>query len=128
VVVVVVLGAGPEEDDVVERPGEVCAILGQTLQGRRTERTIARVRVHRLPQPQEDEGVHRDEVQVETEDLAGEDGHDDRAKAEGEDLDRVGVLGGEAERRRELVVELVDPLVKNGEGVEGAAGTCFKSQ
>jgi hypothetical protein len=77
------------------------------------------VSVHRLPQPQEDEGVHGDEVQVETEDLAGEDGHDDRAKAEGEDLDRVGVLGGEAERRRELV---------NGEGVEGAAGTCFESQ
>ena len=100
---VVVVGAGPEGQKVVQRPREL----------------VAGVRVDGLEQAQHDPQVHGQDVQV-----AGQrhpqDRRAHRAQPQHHHLDRAGVLGGEPERRRVLVVDLVDVFVQEGEGVHGA--------
>lgn len=104
VVDVVVLGAGPEGQEVPQAPGEVVAAVG----------------VDGLEEAGGDPDVHGDEVEV-AGDEAPQRGGPDGAHAEDHDLDGGGVLGGEAEGRRVVVVQLVDVLVE-GPVVEGAVG------
>lgn len=108
-VVVVVVCAGPERQEVSERPGEV----------------VARVGVDGLEESERDPDVHRQDVQVLSEE-AVEERAGDGALGEDEDLERVGVLGGEADGGAEgcesaralgthgalTVVLLVDVLVQ----------------
>lgn len=79
VVEVVVLCAGPEGKDVVQRPGEV----------------VPTVRVDGLEEAQHNPEVDCDDVQV-THEVAVEEGSEDGASAKDEDLSGMRVLGGEA--------------------------------
>lgn len=92
---VVVVGAGPEGDDVAQAPGEV----------------ITRVGVDGLEQTQDDPQVHGDEVQV-ARDADPDDGAADDAEAQEHDLDWGGVLSSQAEGGAVRVVQLVDRLVQ----------------
>ena len=88
------VGPAPEGQQVVQAPGEF----------------IARVRINGLKQAQRDPQVHGEHVQA-ARDGAVDDGHADGAEAEEHDLDGAGVLGGHAEGRAVLVVDLVHVLV-----------------
>lgn len=77
-----------------------------------------------LKQPRDNPNVHRHDMQ--TDSLVDEEGQvlgcegkeegaADRAGAEDEDFERVGVFGCETKGGRELVVELVDVLVRKEE-------------
>lgn len=94
--VVVMLGAAPEREDVVQRPREV----------------VPRVRVDGLEESQADPDVHGHDVEV-VRDARVKDGPAERAEAENEHLDGVGVLCCEAEGRAVRVMELVDVLVQD---------------
>lgn len=96
VVVVVVVSTRPERQDVAQAEGEV----------------VARVRINRLEQTQNDPDVHRDDMQV-LGDGAQQERSTNRAETEDQHLERVRVLGSKAEWRAELVVDLVDVLVEN---------------
>lgn len=101
---VVVLGAGPEGDEVVETPGELVAAVG----------------VDGLEEAKDDPDVHGHDVEV----LgvgAPEDGAADGAKTEDHDFDRGGVFSGHTEGCGVLVVDLVDAPVERAP-VEGAVG------
>jgi hypothetical protein len=95
VVDVVVVGAGPDGEEVVERPGEL----------------VAGVRVNGLEHTQRDPDVHGEDVEV-LGDCAPQDGAADRAETEDHDFDWRGVFCREAEGCRVLVVDLVDVLVQ----------------
>lgn len=101
---VVVVGTGPDGEEVVQGPGEL----------------VAGVRVDGLENAQHDPHVHGQDVQV-LGDGAPQDGRADRAQAEDHDFDGRGVLGREAEGRGVLVVDLVDVLVQRAP-VHGAVG------
>ena len=118
---VVVLGAGPEGNPVLKRPGEVCTVHIELI-GREGAKerghTVTAVRIDGLEETERDPDVHRENVEVAGE-VAEEERAADGAGAEDEDLERVGVLGCETEGRRVLVVDLVDVLV------EGAPVKCL---
>lgn len=95
VVGVVVVGAGPDGQEVVEGPGEL----------------VAGVRVDGLEDAQRDPDVHGQDVQV-AGDGAPQDGRADGAEAEDHDFDGRRVLGCEAEGRGVLVVDLVDVFIQ----------------
>lgn len=103
VVDVVVLGAGPEGQHVVQTPGEL----------------VAAVRVDGLEQAEDDPCVHGQDVQV-LGDGAVQNGRADSSQSEDEDFDGRGVFSGHAEGRRVVVVDLVDVLVEVREDVHGA--------
>jgi hypothetical protein len=92
---VVVLGAGPERQKVVQAPWEV----------------VSGVRIDGLEQTEDDPEVHGQNVQIPG-DGGPEDGCEDGAKAEHHDLDGRGIFSSEAKGRGVLVVNLVDVLVK----------------
>lgn len=102
VVKVVVLGAGPEGEEVAQAPGEVVAAVG----------------VDGLEESQDDPDVHGEEVELAS-DLEEDDGaaHDTNAEEGG--FDGGGVLSGETEGGGVGVVHLVDSLVERAV-VQGA--------
>lgn len=75
------------------------------------KRTVSAVRIDGLEETEGDPDVDGEDVQVAAE-HGVQDGADNRAGAEDEDLCGVGVLSGETERCRVLVVDLVDVLVE----------------
>ena len=95
VVVIVVICASPEGDPVVKRNGKV----------------VTRVSVDSLEQTEHDPDVDRQDVQVLGESAKSK-GTADGTSAENEDLERVSILGSEAEGSRVLVVLLVNVLVQ----------------
>lgn len=95
---IVVLGAGPEGEEVVQTPGELVTAVG----------------IDGLEQAEHDPDVHGEDVQV-TGDGAPENGRADSAKTKDHDFDGRGVLGGETEGCRILVVDFVDVLVEEAE-------------
>lgn len=94
VVHIVVVGAGPDGQEVVQAPGEVVTTVG----------------VDGLEETEDDPCVHGEEVQV-TSDANDENGRSDSAHTEQHRLDRRSVLGGQTERSRVSVVHLVNSLV-----------------
>ncbi len=108
VVEVVVVSAGPEGEPVLEGPGEVVAGVG----------------VDGLEEAEGDPDVDGEDVEV-LGDVAVEEGTADGARAEDEDLERVGVLCCETEGGGVLVVDLVDVLVERTE-MEGLVGEVVK--
>lgn len=74
-------------------------------------RTVTAVRINGLEETESDPDVDGEDVQVATE-HGVQDGANNRAGAEDEDLCRVGVLSGETERCRVLVVDFVNVLVE----------------
>jgi hypothetical protein len=97
VVDIVVLGAGPEGQEVVQAPWEL----------------VAAVRIDGLGETDGDPDVHCQDVEV-LGDGAPDDGAADSAQTEDHDLDWRRVLSCQAERSRVLVVDLVDLLVQKG--------------
>lgn len=93
---VVVLGSGPEGQDLVQRPREV----------------VARVRVDSLEQSASDPNAEREEMQLSREHHV-DDRHTDGAEPQGHRLHRVRVLGSHAEGCRVSVMLLVDVLVEH---------------
>jgi len=91
----VVVGAGPDGEEVVERPGEL----------------ITGVRVDGLEHTQRDPDVHGEDVEV-LGDGAPQDGATDCAETEDHDFDWRRVLCCEAKGCRVLVVDLVNVLVQ----------------
>lgn len=95
VVKIVVVGTGPEWEELAQAPGEVVAAVG----------------VDSLEEAEEDPGVHRQEVEV-----VGEGDPNNRAadntETEKHHLDRGGVLSGETEGGAVGVVHLVDGPVE----------------
>lgn len=104
---VVVLGAGPEWDDVLERPGEV----------------IAAVRIDGLEEAERDPHVHSEDVKVLGE-VAVQQGPEDGACAEDGNFGGMRVFCSESEGGRVFVVNLVNVLVQNT-SVQGLVG-CFR--
>ena len=105
VVDVVVLGAGPERQKVVQAPGELVAAVG----------------IDGLEKTDDDPDVHGQEVEV-LGDGAPHDGYTDSSETQNHDLNGRGILGGETKGSRVLVVDLVDVLVQERAGVHGAVG------
>ena len=105
VVEVVVVGAGPEGEDVLERPGEV----------------VARVGVDGLEEAEGDPDVHGRDVEIAAGVDRPQDRAQERAERENERLERVGVFRRQAERRAVFVVEFVDVAVE-GAVVESLVG------
>jgi hypothetical protein len=95
VVHIVVLGASPERKEVVQAPREL----------------VAAVRINGLEYTDGDPGVHGENVEV-LGDGTPEDGAADGSEAQDHDFNGRGVLGGDAEGSRVLVVNLVDVLVQ----------------
>ena len=116
-----VLGAGPEGNPVLKRPGEVCTVHIELI-GREGAKerghTVTAVRIDGLEETKRDPDVHRENVEVAAEG-AVEERAGDRTGTEDKDLCRVSVLRSETEGRRVLVVDLVDVLV------EGAPVKCL---
>lgn len=95
VVDIVVLGAGPEGQEVVQRPGEL----------------VAGVCIDGLEETADDPEVHGEDVQV-TGDGAPCDGSENGTGTEDHDFDGRGVLSGETEGGRVVVVDLVNRAVE----------------
>ena len=95
VVHVVVVGAGPEGEEVPQAPGEVVAAVG----------------VDGLEESEDNPHVHGHEVEI-TGDSHPDDGRPDDTRRKEHDLDRRRVLGGQAEGSRVCVVQLVDRAVQ----------------
>lgn len=95
VVGIVVIGAGPEGQEVVQAPGEL----------------VARVSVNSLEKTENDPNVHGQDVQF-AGNGAPENGRADSAEAKDHDFDRGSVFCGKTEGCRILVVNLVDVLVE----------------
>lgn len=104
VVEIMVIGTGPERQEVVETPGEL----------------IAAVRVDSLEQAQDNPNVHGENVQV-TSDGTPDDGTADGSEAQNHNLNRRCVFSGQTERSRVLVVDLVNGLVERAP-VQGTVG------
>lgn len=92
---IVMIRAGPQREEVPQAKRKV----------------VPAVRVDGLEQPQQNPRVHGQDVQV-ARGAAPDDGGHDGAEAEDHDLDGRGVLGGEAEGGRVLVVDLMNVLVE----------------
>jgi hypothetical protein len=103
VVNVVVLGASPEGQEVVQTPGEL----------------VTAVRIDGLEHAEKDPDVHSQDVEV-LGDGAEYDGDTDSSESENHDFDGRRVLSSETKGRRVLVVDLVDVLVEERAGVHGA--------
>lgn len=101
-VYVVPLSSGPSGEEVVQAPWELVSAVG----------------IDGLEEPENDPCVHGQDVQV-AGDGAPENWRADGWDTEKHNLDRGGVLSGEAERRRVLVVNFVDIFVERTP-VEGA--------
>lgn len=95
VVHVVVVGASPDGQEVVQAPGEVVATVG----------------VDSLEEAEDNPDVHGEEVQV-AGDGSNENGRSDSARTEQHSLDRRSVLSGQTKRSRVSVVHLVNGLVQ----------------
>jgi hypothetical protein len=80
------------------------------LPGRKTARTIATVCVNGLEQAQRDPNIDSENMEVASK-VTIEHGSSDRPSAKDEHLSGVGVLCSKTERRRILVVELVNVFV-----------------
>jgi len=94
VVEIVVIGTGPEREDVLERPREI----------------VSAVSVDGLEETEGDPDVHGEDVEVASaEDV--ENRTSDRCSTKDEDFSWMGVLSGEAEGSRVFVVNLVDVFV-----------------
>lgn len=91
---VMVFGAGPEREEVVQAPGELIAAMG----------------VDGLEQPTDNPDVHGQDVEIPGHG-AQQDGRSDGAEAQDHDFDGGRVLCGETEWSRVLMVDLVDALV-----------------
>jgi hypothetical protein len=100
---IVVLGAGPERKEVVQRPGEL----------------VSTVRVDGLEDTEHNPDVHSQNVKI-LGDGAPDDGAADGSETQDHDLDRRGVLGSKTEWSGVLVVDLVDVLVEEWNGVHRA--------
>jgi hypothetical protein len=94
---IVVVCAGPEREEMVQRPREL----------------VSGVRINSLKQPQHNPRIHGQDMQI-VRDGTPEDGTNDGAKAEKQHLNRTGVLGRQPKRGRVLMVDLVDHLVELG--------------
>lgn len=105
VVNIVVLGAGPDGEEVVQTPGEFVTAVG----------------IDGLEDTEHDPDVHGEDVEVLGE-SAPNDGAADGSETQDHDFDRGGVLSSEAERSRILVVNLVDVLVQERACVHQAMG------
>lgn len=99
---VMMFGAGPEREEVVQAPGEFVAAVG----------------VDGLEQPADDPDVHGQDVEVPSHG-AQQDRRSDGAEAQDHDFDGGRILCGEAEGSRVLMVDLVDAFVQ-GTPVEGS--------
>lgn len=99
---VMMFGAGPEREEVVQAPGELVAAVG----------------VDGLEQPADDPDVHGQDVEVPGHG-AYQDGRSDGAEAQDHDFDGGRIFCGETEGSRVLMVDLVDALVQ-GTPVEGS--------
>jgi len=98
VVNVVVLGAGPERNEVVKTPWEI----------------ITAVSINSLEETGCDPKIHGQDVEV-TGDKAKNDGDDDCSSTKNHGFDRRGVLGSKSERSRVLMMDLMDVLVEEAE-------------
>jgi hypothetical protein len=103
VVNIVVFGASPEGKNMVQRPGELVAAVG----------------INGLEKTEHNPSVHCEDVEV-LGDGTPEDGAADSSESKNHDLDRRSVLGSKTEGSRVLVVDLVDILVQEWDGVHGA--------
>jgi hypothetical protein len=95
VVEVVMIGAGPEGEDVLERPWEVVAGVG----------------IDGLEETEGDPDVHGHHVEV-LHEVAPEEGSGDGAEAKDGDLGGVSVFGGKTKGCGVFMVDLVDALVQ----------------
>lgn len=128
VVVVVVVGAGPERDDEPQAPRHVVTAMrvdGLCKSARRVRSVDAEGGGRRTEEAEDDPDVHGEDVEVALAQDAPENRASDGAGAEDEDLERVRVLCREAERGGKLVVELVDALVQRA-GVESSVRPVVK--
>jgi len=103
VVDVVVLGAGPEGKEVVQRPGELVTAVG----------------IDGLEETERNPDVHCHDVEV-LGDGTPENGATNTSETENHDLDGGGIFSSKTERCRVLVVNLVDVFVEEWNGVHGA--------
>lgn len=90
-----VVGTGPEGEEVSERPREV----------------VARMSVDCLPETKSDPNVDGEDVKVIPE-YSVQEWSRDRSLREDQNFKRMGIFGGDTNRSRELVVELVNVLVQ----------------
>lgn len=95
VVEIVVVGTGPEGEEVPQAPREVVTAVG----------------IDGLDETEENPRVHGEEVEVVGE-VDPDGGRADGAETENHDFDGRRVLGGETEGSRVVVVELVDGLIE----------------
>ena len=102
---VVVLGAGPEGQEVVQTPWEL----------------VTAVCVDGLGQTEDDPNVHGQNVEI-LGDGAEDNGDTDGAETQDHDFDGRGVFSSQAKGSRVLVVDLVDVLVEERAGVHGTVG------
>lgn len=96
VVDIVVRGAGPEGDELVQRPWEVVTAVG----------------IDSLEKTEANPDVHGQDVEVATVEVAEADWREDSAETKQKNFDGMGVFSGEAEWSGVLVVDLVDVLVE----------------
>lgn len=100
---IVVIRAGPEWQEMVQRPREF----------------VSGVRINGLEEPQNNPNIHCENVQV-LRDRTPQDWRSNSTKAKTQDFNRTRVLGGQAKWRRVLVMNLVDVFVKEWPSVHGA--------
>lgn len=100
-----VIGTGPEGQEVVEAPGELVAAVG----------------VDGLEKASDNPHVHGQDVEILGNGTV-ENGGANSAKTKDKDLNGRRILGGKAERSRVVVVNFVDILVQEGKDVHGAVG------
>lgn len=98
---VVMVGAGPEWEEMMEAPREL----------------VAAMRVDCLEQAQHNPDIHREDMQISSH-SAPKNRAADSPKAQDHHLNRGGIFGSHAEGSRILVVDLVNGLVQ-GTPVEG---------
>jgi hypothetical protein len=103
VVHIVMFGAGPEGEEVVQAPGEL----------------VTTVRIDSLGDAEDDPCVHGQNVEI-LGDGAPKNRATDGSEAQNHDLDWRRVFSSETERSRVLVVDLVDLLVQEWDAVHRA--------
>lgn len=92
---IVVLGTGPDREEVTQRPGEIVTAVG----------------VDGLEESKDDPDIHGEEVELASNEQE-KNGSADNADTEESSLDGRGVLGSKTERSRVGVMHLVDSLVE----------------
>lgn len=100
---IVVLGASPEGQEMVETPWEL----------------VTAVRINGLEDTEDDPNIHCQDVEI-LGDSAPQDWDTDATETEDHDLNGRGVLGSQTERSRVLVVDFVDVLVEEGASMHQA--------